>query len=152
MSDSNEICGLVGDVVGLDCTAGGVTSGAKEAVVVWPGMLDYDRVFGPKEGRPLLELEIDERPGLRAGYQLVLKGDRLPPGQSFMSCYAGPPRIVRVIVKPYGKPAGMFGGHWVIVGDSRFPISGPVPVFDRYENEPSEAQRVELRERLGGAA
>lgn len=132
---SNDVRGLLASVIGKDCTAGGVTSGSRHAVIVWPGMIEgYDTVFAPRDDAPLLELVVDERPGLRAGYEMVLKGERLPPGQSFMSCYAGPPRIVRVMVKPYGRPAGMFGGHYLDVGDSRFPIVGPVPVFDRYES------------------
>ncbi len=129
---NNEICGMYVSVIGRDCTANGVTSGKTRAVVVWPGMIDnYDRVFRPNEDAPLLEIEFDEGSQLRAGYLAVHKGKRTPRG--FMSEYGGPPRIVRVRVKPYGKPAGSFGGHYIETSDSRFPFEGPIPVFDRYE-------------------
>jgi hypothetical protein len=46
----------------------------------------------------------------------------------------GTERVVRVKAIPAGRPGGMFGGRWIHTSDSRFPISGPVPVFDRFES------------------
>lgn len=130
---TEPIHGMLVEIMGADCTNGGVTSGRRHAVLVWPGMLDYDRVFAAHETAPLLEVEIDENPKqLRAGYLAVHKGERTARGM--ISEYRlGTERIVRVRVKPYGKSPGMFGGHYVETSDSRFPFSGPLPVFDRYE-------------------
>jgi hypothetical protein len=126
---SDEIRGLMVDVIGHDCTAGGVTSGKKHAVLVWPGMTESDRVFAPRADMPLLEVEIDENPiGLRCGYLAVYDG-----GSTGFISSKHEPRIVRVLVKPAGKAHGSFGGHFVTTSDGRFPFSGPIPVFDRYE-------------------
>lgn len=149
----DKVAGLMVDVIGSDCTGGGVTSGADRAILVWPGMIDdYDRVFAPREGVPLLEVEVDEEPrGLRAGYLVVHKGQRTPRGM--MSEYrVGTERIVRVRVKPYGREPGMFGGHFVVTSDSRFPFSGPVPVFDRYEGERERLEAPSAAKVLDGEA
>jgi hypothetical protein len=109
--------GLVVEVMGMDCTAGGVTSGKRHVVLVGPM---FPEIFAPRPDMPALEVEVDEDPvGLRGGYLAVLGKY---PGDD--------PRIVRVRAKPAGaKYSGAFGGHFVHCCDSR-----PIPVFDRYED------------------
>jgi len=109
--------GLIVDVMGRDCTAGGVTEGKADAVLV-----GVEGPFEPRESAPALVLEEHDPARTGPGYVMVKKN-------------AG--GISRVRAVPYvdGKPklGGMFGGHFIWTSDSRFPYTAPIPVFDRFE-------------------
>ncbi len=121
--------GLLVNVMGTDCTNGGATSGAKEALLVGPGV---PQVFAAN-GLPILELSFDLFPqGVRPGAEVVA-------GQSWLQRVdphgAGCRRVVRMLVKPFGseRRSPMFGGHFIYSSDSRFPTMSPLPVHDRFE-------------------
>lgn len=102
------------NVMGTDCTAGGLTSG-KESVVL---ETEYN-VREPADDTGYLVLEAyADLPACKKGCAAV------PNGGS---------QGLRVIARPVGKPAGMFGGHFIYSSDSRFPFSTPIKVYDRYE-------------------
>ena len=137
----NKRTGLMVEIMGDDCTNHGVTSGGRSHCI-----LVGDGIKAPFSGNPetpLLTLVIDWEPrGCAAGYMMLAKPEflkrigKLSP-DPFLD-YAAKHRAVRVRavpVGPDGKPrtGGMFGGHFISTCDSRFPISGPVPVFDRFE-------------------
>ena len=127
--------GLLVFIMGPDCTRDGATSGKRKAVLIGPGIPE---VFSPTADAPALHLQVEIAPsGLGPGYYAVAK-------QEWAERIAGIPRtytfdpgpVVRVRAIPYidGKPtSGMMGGHFVFSSDSRMPVYGPVPVFDRFE-------------------
>jgi hypothetical protein len=90
-----------------DCTNGGVSSTADQAVAVYPGM---DQVFdSEKIGCPALQLV-----------------QRFPCGSLYWTAYP--------IIDGEVKSNGMFGGNYVMTSDSRFPADYPIPIHDRFEN------------------
>lgn len=103
--------GLLVEVMGHDCTAGGVTSGKDAAILVGARI---PKLFPPHDGEPTLELVA---PSPTLGYRLVMRNGN----------------AMRVLAKPHGKPPGIFGGRWIWSSDSRFPADSPIPVYDRYE-------------------
>jgi len=142
-----ELKGLPCSIMGTDCTAGGVTSGHTRALLVGDGIRGP---FEPDDDTPTLVLEYDLSPqGARAGQLSVanvswlrdLKGERS--GCSDFECmgedWAAKHQIVNVVARPLGadgKPrrGGMFGGHYIKTSDSRWPVTSPIPVHDRFEN------------------
>ena len=150
----NKRTGLMVEIIGSDCTNYGVTSGGRShCILVGDGI---NAPFSADPEKPLLTLVIDFEPrGCAAGYLMLAKPDFLkkigklpsrekPAGEPvrahdfFPMDYVSEHRVCRVRavpVAPDGSPrtGGMFGGHYITSSDSRFPISGPVPVFDRFE-------------------
>ena len=144
-----ELKGLTCSIMGTDCTAGGVTSGHKTALLIGDGI---SGPFGQTDDTPTLVLEYDLDPqGARAGQlsvanvswirALMGKGD-WETGVSTFECmgedWASKHRIVNVVARPLGpdgKPrtGGMFGGHYIKTSDSRWPVTSPIPVHDRFE-------------------
>lgn len=136
--------GLHCSVIGTDCTNGGVTSGRKSVTLVADGV---DGPFEPDDRAPEVALIYDLDPqGASAGYLLVanpqwlakVAGARsvVSEFECFGADWSSRHQIVRVRAVPVidGKPkGGMFGGNFITTSDSRFPISGPIPVFDRFE-------------------
>lgn len=138
--------GLTCQIMGWDCTAGGVTSGQKDALLVGDGI---EGPFEASADRPTLMLEYDLNPqGASAGQLSVanvswlrrVKGERS--GCSEFEClgddWASKHQIVNVVARPVGvdgKPrtGGMFGGHYIKTSDSRWPVTSPIPVHDRFE-------------------
>lgn len=111
---------LLVSIIGEDCTNGGATSGRHLAFIAHPEGPTL-RAHAEKSGHPILE--IDEFPaetcGKRAGKANLRRGDLSP---------------LVLVCRPEGRPAGMFGGNYVVTCDSRFPYAAPVAVFDRYED------------------
>lgn len=123
--------GLSVEVMGSDCTNGGVTSGKKSAFLRLPGV----HAGGGYNGDPQLVVDIEFEPdpkALIAGQLVLVKG-------AFAAQWTGsdaPLQLARVIVRPVLAPEGkrpMFGGHFVYSSDSRFPFTAPLKVFDRFE-------------------
>lgn len=109
------------EIQGMDCTNRGVTSGR----------------FNIRLREDLgLVVDLETPEVTKAGYVMVLKSgffysitgvDELDPRK----------RVARVRAVPIinGKAilGGMFGGHFIMSSDSRFPAETPIPVFDRFE-------------------
>ena len=143
---NNELKGLSCSIMGRDCTNSGVTSGHRDALLVGDGV---QGPFRPSDDRPTLILEYDLNPkGARAGQLSVAKVSWLrslglmPSGCSDFECmgedWASKHQIVNVVARPMGedgKPrtGGMFGGHYIKTSDSRWPVTSPIPVHDRFE-------------------
>jgi len=138
--------GLHVSVHGTDCTAHGVTSGRKYVTLIGDGIAG---VFEPGDDAPAIFLEYDLEPKGAAAGQLSVatpewlakvangKGTRSP-YECLESDWASRHRIVRVVGRPVdadGNPrrGGMFGGHYISTSDSRFPVTSPIPVHDRFE-------------------
>ena len=137
--------GLHCSVIGSDCTNGGVTSGRDSVTLVGDGIRGP---FEPSAECPEVRLEYDLNPkGARAGQLAVaevswlreLSGER---GCSTFECmgddWASKHSIVRVVARPVDdegnvKQGGMFGGNYIKTSDSRFPVTSPIPVHDRFE-------------------
>lgn len=127
-----------------DCTNGGISSGRKSLTLVADGVRGP---FEPDEEAPEVTLLYDLEPkGARAGYLMVAKPDwlaRIAGSKAVIGEYecmgsdwASRHQIVNVRVVPVidGKPkSGMFGGNYLSTSDSRFPVIGPIPIFDRFE-------------------
>jgi len=111
--------GLLVDVIGSDCTNGGVTSGKKMAVLL--SDKKSSQIFEPSDKAPGLIAVEESAAGSRAGY-LVVKNDW---------------DVIRIRIVPYvdGEAVlgGIFGGNFIITCDSRYPYATPAPVFDRFE-------------------
>lgn len=143
--------GLTCDVMGTDCTNGGVTSGRKSITLIGDGIAE---IFEPCDERPALALVYDLEPRGCAAGQLTLAKPRwleelgqlvalkdfnaLGGTDSLGRDYCGQHRMVRVRAVPVtdeGAPitGGMMGGNWIESCDSRFPTSAPIPVHDRFE-------------------
>jgi len=138
--------GLLVFIQGQDCTAGGVTSGRDMAVLIGDGIPE---IFEATEEHPALWLEYDLQPkGARAGQLSVAKPDWLAklgirravssPYECLTDDWASKHQIVNVVARPINRDAtiltsGMAGGHYISTSDSRFPITGPMPVHDRFE-------------------
>jgi hypothetical protein len=139
--------GLLVDIQGTDCTAGGVTSGHDKALLVGDGLPE---IFDARDGLPVLRLEYDLFPeGAQPGRLMVAKPgwleevdpatERQPddPTGFMRPDWVGRHRIVRAVARPIDhdseKQWGMYGGHDVHTSDGRFPFTGPLPVHDRYE-------------------
>ena len=91
-----------------DCTNGGVTGKAESAILIWEDMPKNCKVFEPDEDTPVLMMVPHN------GYTVM----------------AVP------MERPAEKPIGeMFGGNFIYSSDSRFPVSHPIHVFDRYETQ-----------------
>jgi len=111
--------GLLVSIIGQDCTNHGVTSGKSQAILVGGEC----QVFESSEDKPALA--IVDHP--------VLGADMVDISGKVRHVHAAP------IID--GKPVtGMFGGHFIITSDSRFPFPVPVKVFDRFETR--EQQRM----------
>jgi len=95
--------GYIVEIMGTDCTAGGVTSGHKDALLIG-------------EGVPEIFEQSSERP------TLVLR--RGPGGRQY---------VAEPLVQPEGMCGPMFGGHFIYTSDSRFPSDQPIHVHDRFE-------------------
>jgi hypothetical protein len=110
------------DVLGRDCTNGGVTSG-RDAI-------QLNRCSGPSS---------DYEPGATEHYfflEIVEEpGHGARPGRDVVSRKGDVKHVRAVPIDVDGKPmlGGMFGGHWIWTSDSRFPFHTPVPVHDRFE-------------------
>ncbi len=136
--------GLHCSIIGRDCTNGGITSGRSGAVLAGDGV---SGPFEPSYDTPLLWLEYDLEPqGAAGGYLMVASVSWLAAlgltakAANQFSCLASDwsskHKIVRVKAVPIidGKPrSGMFGGNFITTSDSRWPMTGPIPVFDRFE-------------------
>lgn len=138
--------GLHCAVIGSNCTNGGATANVSHATLIGDGV---SGPFEPSEDAPALALEYDLNPkGVRGGYLMVAnvawlaKVAGIPEGydggayECMESNWTNKHRIVRVKAVPIidGKPkAGMFGGNFITTSDSRFPMTAPIPVFDRFE-------------------
>ena len=138
--------GLTCSIMGRDCTAGGVTSGHTQALLVGDGIKGP---FEPDEFTPTLVLEYDLEPRNVSAGQLsvakvawlrAVKGEQA--GCIDFECIAedwtSKHQIVNVVARPLGpdgKPrkGGMFGGHYIKTSDSRWPVTSPIPVHDRFE-------------------
>lgn len=140
--------GLLVFIQGRDCTAGGVTSGRDMAVLIGDGISE---MFEPSEEHPALWLEYDLQPkGAKAGQLSVAKpswlaelGVRRAVSASPYECltddWASKHQIVNVVARPINcdgtiLTSGMAGGNYISTSDSRFPITGPMPVHDRFES------------------
>ena len=122
--------GLLVFIMGDDSTNGGVTSGKHKALLVGPGIAE---IFSPDEDAPALEIEFEFEPkGLKAGYKMVANPEWAAKLLN-RDVYFDDNIVVRVLAKPAGGKRGMFGGHYISTSDSRFPVVGPIPVFDRFE-------------------
>ncbi len=128
-----------------DCTNGGVTANVNTATLIGDGITGP---FEPDEDAPAVWLVYDLEPrGANAGYLMAGKPDWLAklhgskrPGSHdcLREDWASQHRIVRVRAVPLdddGEPrtGGMFGGNFIETSDSRMPVHGPIPVFDRFE-------------------
>lgn len=139
--------GLHVSVHGTDCTAHGVTSGRRHVTLIGDGIRGP---FEPSDDAPAVILEYDFDPGLQAGQLSVAKPawlkelgiDKRPVGDFEVlkdpQGYVDRHRIVNVVARPVdddGEPrrGGMFGGHYISTSDSRFPVTSPIPVHDRFE-------------------
>lgn len=139
--------GLHVSVHGTDCTAGGITSGRKTVTLIGDGIAG---IFSPDTDHPAVILEYDFEPALQAGQLSVAKPrwlkelgiDKRPVGDFEVlkdpQGYVDRHRIVNVVARPVdddGNPrrGGMFGGHYISTSDSRFPVTAPIPVHDRFE-------------------
>lgn len=138
--------GLHCSIIGTDCTNGGVTSGRKSVTLIGDGV---SGPFAPDAEAPAVMLEYDLDPkGARAGQLSVAKVSwlralaLLPAGCSDFECmsedWASRHIIVNVVARPVdenGQPrrGGMFGGNFITTSDSRFPVTAPIPVHDRFE-------------------
>lgn len=120
--------GLGVEVMGMDCTAGGVTSGQRRVFLRVPGV----HAGGPGV-HPVavltLDVELDANPLSAApGLCVVAKPE-------FVFELTGERRAavcrVRAIPPALESMSTMFGGHFVWSSDSRFPFSSPIPVHDR---------------------
>jgi len=141
-----RLTGLICNIMGTDCTNGGTTSGRKNVTLIGDGIRGP---FEPSEDAPAVWLEYDLDPkGVRAGQLAVasvawlrsIKGLRA--GCTDFECihddWTSKHQIVRVVARPLkedGTPrtGGMFGGNYIKTSDSRFPMSAPIPVHDRFE-------------------
>lgn len=128
-----------------ECTAGGVTANVESVTLVGDGV---DGPFEPDADHPELRLEYDLEPrGARAGQLAVanvswlrkLSGEK---GCSDFECmgadWASKHIIVNVVARPVDKDGkvrrgGMMGGNYIKTSDSRFPVTAPIPVHDRFE-------------------
>ncbi len=108
-------------VMGRDCTLNGVTSGKSG---VYLDMDDHQDIYSCPSGTPDLVLIVNKNP------QGVSRGDLVVHSKTreVHSVYAAP--YVYGVVRTEG---GMFGGHYIITSDSRFPYESPIPVHDRFE-------------------
>jgi hypothetical protein len=139
--------GLHCNIMGTDCTAGGITSGRRDITLTGDGI---NGPFEPDESAPELRLEYDLNPqGAMAGQLSVAKvswlralGEITLGGCSEFECmsadWASRHQIVNVVARPVDedgkvKRGGMFGGHYIKTSDSRFPVTSPIPVHDRFE-------------------
>jgi hypothetical protein len=138
--------GLHCSVIGSDCTNGGVTSGRKSVTLIGDGIAGP---FEPCADHPAVVLEYDLEPqGARAGQLTVAKVDWLKQiagdtsGCGTFECmgkdWSSRHKIVRVVARPVGpdgkaRTGGMFGGNFITTSDSRFPVTAPIPVHDRFE-------------------
>lgn len=143
--------GLMVDIMGSDCTNGGVTSGVTHAVLIGDGICE---VFSSHDDMPALGLDYDLEPQGCAAGQLTLAKPRwleelgqLVALKDFHALagidqqgrdYCGQHRMVRVVARPLDedgntRKGGMFGGNWIESCDSRFPTTAPIPVHDRFE-------------------
>jgi len=136
--------GLMVFVQGMDCTAGGVTSGKRHACLIGDGMPE---IFEARDDMPALALVYDLDPqGCASGYMLAASPQWLGEiGQldrydadGRPLCYAKQHKLMRAKAVPVddnGRPrlGGMFGGHYIDTSDSRGPSASPIPVFDRFE-------------------
>lgn len=127
--------GLLVFIQGMDCTNDGVTSGRKQAVLIGPGIPE---VFEPSDEHPALYIRFEFNPyGAAPGYKMVANyawasevlGRFVDPNENL---------VVRILAEPgdVGGRWNMFGGQYVSTSDSRFPVCGPIPVFDRFEEYP----------------
>ena len=137
--------GLHCAVIGSNCTNGGATANVSHANLIGDGV---SGPFEPSDDAPALALEYEFEPkGARAGYMMVANvawlrelGEISQMNGGAYECHGADwtskHRIVRVKAVPIidGKPkAGMFGGNFITTSDSRFPMTAPIPVFDRFE-------------------
>ena len=138
--------GLHCNIIGRDCTNGGVTSGRDSVTLVGDGILGP---FEPDDRAPEVRLEYDLNPqGARAGQLAVASVSWLravtgrAAGCTDFEClsddWSSKHQIVRVVARPVRadgtvRTGGMFGGNFVTTSDSRFPTSAPIPVHDRFE-------------------
>lgn len=127
-----------------DCTNGGISSQHDSLTLVTDGVRGP---FEPDEKAPEIALLVDFDPkGVSAGYLMVAKPDWLarladePAVIGEFECFGedwtSRHRVVNVRAVPIidGKPkGGMFGGNYLSTSDSRFPVIGAVPIFDRFE-------------------
>lgn len=127
-----------------DGSNGGATANVNSVTLIGDGVRGP---FEPDEDAPALWLEYDLNPkGVRGGYLMVanvawlreLGIDKGPSGS--FSCFGNDwserHQVVRVRAVPLveGEPTcGMFGGNFITTSDSRFPMTSPIPVFDRFE-------------------
>lgn len=140
--------GLLVFIQGQDCTAGGVTSGRKMAVLIGDGIPE---VCEATDENPALWLEYDLQPkGAKAGQLSVAKPSWLAqlgvrkavsgnPYECLTDDWASKHQIVNVVARPINgdgtaRTGGMAGGNYISTSDSRFPITGPMPVHDRFES------------------
>ena len=115
--------GLLVQIMGMDCTNGGVTSGKRNAIV---GVPDSGPFESTQDTPGLVFIEDTGVTGFLNVHKRTRERDL---------------QIVCVKAVPEGTGnGGMFGGHFVWTSDSRFPYSSPVPVFDRFETR--EEQRL----------
>ena len=107
--------GLLVNVFGTDCTAGGVTSGKTKAILIGDGIPE---IFEPSEDAPALYLEVRSTSFGKGHLYLDHQGN-----------------THKVIVSPneVENRSGMFGGNFIHSSDSRFPFTAPIRVFDRFE-------------------
>lgn len=139
--------GLTCWVQGMDCTNSGVTSGRECVTLIGDGIPE---IFEASDDHPAVILEYDLNPkGGQAGQLSVAKPDWLakidagkPTSTNAYECLAedwtDKHRIVNVVARPIdgdGKPrrGGMMGGNYISTSDSRFPVTCPIPVHDRFE-------------------
>lgn len=128
-----------------DCTNGGISSRHDRLTLLGDGI---SGPFEPTEDAPAVALAYDLEPGpARAGYLMAAKPSwlrelaGLPAIVSEFACmspdWSAQHRLVRVRAVPVidGKPktGGMFGGNYISTSDSRMPVHGPIPLFDRFE-------------------
>lgn len=149
---SNLKKGLMCDIMGSDCTNGGVTSGVDHVVLIGDGIAE---IFSDHEDMPAVALDYDLEPQGCAAGQLTLAKPRwleelgkLKALKDFHAIagideqgrdYCGQHRMVRVVARPIDEQGnvlrgGMFGGNWIESCDSRFPTTAPIPVHDRFES------------------
>jgi hypothetical protein len=95
--------GLLVDIIGRDCTNGGITSGKTKAILCGHGIPE---VFESNENTPALKIE---------------------PGNGGRKLIAVP------VEQPSDQCGPMFGGNFVYSSDSRFPSDQPIHVHDRFE-------------------
>lgn len=136
MSNNILAKGLLVTVMGPDCTAGGITSGKRKAVLIGPGIPE---IFSPSPDAPALYFAYELDPvGAGPGALVAAKDhwawDRMDWNPKH---YADVP-VIRARAVPVGLagnplPGGMMGGHYVTTSDSRFPVHAPIPVHDRFE-------------------